>query len=101
MSILNPTPPDRMVDGQGRPYFLWDVDMTLARFKELLAGEDREVRAYLMAKLMRQAKPDDVFEFVTLAEIRAEWPRIQPFLGQSRAFWTWILAVWPGERHVA
>jgi hypothetical protein len=30
-----------------------------------------EIRAYYLGKLMRQAKPDDVFTFVTLAKIRA------------------------------
>ncbi len=87
-----------MVDGQGRPYFLWDMDMTLARFRELLAGDDIEVRAYMIGKLMRQAKPDDVFEFVTLEQIRIDWSRIEPFLGQTRPFWTWLLATWAEQR---
>jgi hypothetical protein len=98
VSILNPTPPEWMVDGQGRPYFLWDLEMTLERFREQLAGDDRDVRAYLMAKLMRQAKPDDVFQFVTVAQIRADWAKIEPFLGKSRPFWTWLLAQWAGDR---
>ncbi len=100
VSILNPTPPEWMVDGQGRPYFLWDMEMTLGQFRDQLAGDDREVRAYLIGKLMRQAKPDDVFQFVTLAEIRADWPRIEPYLGKSREFWTWLLGTWAGGRDV-
>jgi len=99
MSALNPTPPEKMVDGRGRPYFLWDSDMTLERFREKLAGSDREVRAYLTAKLMRQAKPDDVFQFVKLAGIRADWPLIEPHLGNTRAFWTWLLSVWAEQHH--
>lgn len=99
MSILNPTPPEWMVDGQGRPYFLWDTEMTLDRFREKLAGDDREVRAYLTAKLMRQAKPDDVFQFVTLKGIRADWTLIEPHLGNSRRFWTWLLSVWAEQRN--
>jgi len=31
--MLNPTPPERLVDPQGRPYFLWDVDITLEEFQ--------------------------------------------------------------------
>lgn len=38
---------------------------------------------------MRQAKPDDVFTFVTLAEIEALFPLIARYLGRSREFWTW------------
>ena len=29
MTVLARTPDDRLVDGAGRPYFLWDEDMTL------------------------------------------------------------------------
>jgi hypothetical protein len=97
MSVLNPTPPDRLVDGHGRPYFLWDVETTLDEFRAMLAGGDREVRAYLIAKLMRQAKPDDVFQFVTLEDIRRAWPLVERHLGRSRAFWTWILGAWRGN----
>jgi hypothetical protein len=39
-----------------------------------LADPDPEVRAYYLGKLMRQAKPDDVFTFVTLREIKALFP---------------------------
>jgi hypothetical protein len=94
MGVLNPTPPEDMVDREGRPYFLWDVDMTLDRFRELLADDNLEVRAYLVGKLMRQARPDDVFTFVTVAEIEALWPRLERYLGRTRKFWTWILAEW-------
>ena len=37
--------------------------MTLEEFQEGLRNADPDVRAYLVGKLMRQAKPDDVFEF--------------------------------------
>ena len=96
VTILNPTPPELLVDAKGRPYFLRDVDLTLDRFREMLAGEDLEVRAYLVGKLMRKAKPDDVFQFVTLAEIRELWPRVDRYLGPSREFWRWLLDLWPG-----
>jgi hypothetical protein len=94
VTLLNRTPQERMVDPQGRPYFLWDVDMTLARFRELLRHPNAETRAYAIGKLMRQAKPDDVFSFVTVAEIRQHWPRLEGYLGRTREFWRWLLATW-------
>ena len=94
VSALNPTSPDLLVDREGRPYFLWDLDMTLDRFRALLCEGDRDVRAWLVGKLMRQAKPDDVFQFVTVAEIRELWPDLDRYLGRTRAFWSWLLDAW-------
>jgi hypothetical protein len=94
MSALNPTPRRVLVDGKGRPYFLWDMDMTLDEFEGALRTLDPQIRGYLIAKLMRQAKPDDVFSFVTIAEIRAVWPFVESRLGQKKRFWHWLLGQW-------
>lgn len=94
MSVLNPTRKELLTDEQGRPYFLWDVDLTLDAFVLNLRNGSRAQRAYLVGKLMRQAKPDDVFEFVTLAEVRDLWPDLVGYLGRTREFWTWLLGVW-------
>jgi hypothetical protein len=93
--VLNPTPHSWLVDAQNRPYFLWDEDRTtLDDFVRRLADPDPETRAYAIGKLMRQAKPDDVFTFVTTRDIEALWPKVVVHLGTERAFWTWILASW-------
>jgi len=98
--MLAPTPADRLVDAQGRPYFLWDCEMTLDELRARLADPDPEVRAYLIGKLMRQAKPDDVFTFVSAREIRALWSRLERHLGKTRPFWTWLFATWESQGHV-
>ena len=97
MSVLNTTPPDRLTDLRGRPYFLWDLEMSLEQFKQALRHEDPEVRGYLLGKLMRQAKPDDVFVFASIAEIRDLWPKIHRYLGRSAAFWSWLFQVWEAQ----
>ena len=58
--MLRPTPQDRLVDAEGRLYFLWDCDLTLADFRRKLTEGDDEDRAYWLGTLMRQVKPDDV-----------------------------------------
>lgn len=93
-SLLHPTAADRLVDAAGRPYFLWDMDMTLAEFRRQLQAPDRATRAYFVGKLMRQAKPDDVFTFVSLATLGDLWDDVQPYLGRTRAFWHWLMAAW-------
>ncbi len=75
--------------------------MTLDVFRARLRDPDPEVRAYFLGKLMRQAKPDDVFSFVTLSEIEAQLPRIERYLGKSREFWNWLLDRWRTLTHGA
>lgn len=94
MAMLVRTPPDRLLDGKGRPYFLWDEDITVDEFRARLRDPDLAVRAYFLGKLLRQAKPDDVFTFVTLDELQREFPAVERYLGRTRAFWEWVLGRW-------
>ena len=94
MGRLNPTPPDKLTDSQGRPHFLWDVDMSLAELEARLRDPDPVVRGYFAGKVMRQAKPDDALQFVSVDTMRALWPHIEPYLGETREFWFWLLASW-------
>ena len=100
MSALNLTPGTAMTDARGRPYFLWDCDLTLEAFERRLEDPDQGVRAYFVAKLMRQAKPDDVFQFVTPRQILELWPELRRYLGRSRPFWTWLFEAWERQGRV-
>ena len=82
------------MDRRGRPYFLWDSDLTVDEFRDRLRDPNPDVRAYFIAKLMRQAKPDDVFTFVSLATIRDHWGGLNRHLGKQRDFWSWLLDTW-------
>lgn len=98
--MVNPTPAQYLADRNGRPYFLWDCQLTLEQFERGLRDPDSEVRAYLVGKLMRQAKPDDVFSFVSPRTIRELWPHLERYLGQSREFWTWLFERWESQGRV-
>ena len=98
--MLNPTPDHLLLDSQGRPYFLWDCDLTDQQFRDRLNNPDKRVRAYLLGKLMRQAKPDDVFRYTTTQRIREHWDLLLPYLGRTREFWTWIFERWETQGHV-
>ncbi len=93
-SILAPTPPEHLLDQQGRPYFLWDCDVDDAGLRARLADPDPVVRGYWLGKLMRQAKPDDVFTFVTWEFVLENWGLLLRHLGLSRPMWTWLRERW-------
>jgi hypothetical protein len=92
--MLNPTPDHQLTDATGRPYFLWDCEMTLDELESRLNDPDPATRAYLIGKIMRQAKPDDVFRFVNLETIGELWSDLQRYLGSTLEFWRWILTEW-------
>ncbi|MEX1363001.1 MAG: hypothetical protein AB1Z98_07740 [Nannocystaceae bacterium] len=86
-----PTPPDQLVDARGRPYFLWDTELTLEDWLALVRGPDPDDAAYWLARALRDAKPDDVLELVDWDWIERDFTRMAPFLGRRRAFWAWWL----------
>src|SRR5947209_7147891 len=51
--MIAPTPRDRRTDQQGRPYFLWDIEMTLDEFERAVRDEYSATRSYFIGKLMR------------------------------------------------
>jgi len=89
--MLCPTPPERLCDEQGRPYFLWDAELRLTELQDLLVSGSAEDRAWWAAKVMRQAKPDDAITVIGVAAMRELWPLLQPLLSDKLAFWTWYL----------
>lgn len=97
--MLAPTPRNRLLDDQGRPYFLWDVDMTLDEFTQRLTNAEPPVRAWLIGKMMRQAKPDDALQFVSAQQIADLFPVLEKHLGRTRDFWVWLLEEW-GRRGI-
>ncbi|MFT6395708.1 MAG: hypothetical protein ACJAYU_000450 [Bradymonadia bacterium] len=94
MLILNQTPSDKITDSTGQPYFVWDQRITLEEVEDGLRNPDPDVRVRFLGRLMRDARPDDVFLFVDADQIAFDWQKVAPFLGRKREFWTWLLGVW-------
>jgi len=92
--MLAPTPLEQLVDSQGRPYFLWDMEMTLEEFERAVNDPQSTTRSYLIGKLMRQAKPDDALQFISPQQMADLWPLIERYLGRTRPFWAWLLEQW-------
>ena len=46
------------------------------------------------ARVLREARFDDVWRFISVEEIVRMWPLLAPRLGRRRAFWTWMLDRW-------
>jgi len=66
-----------------------------AKIRYQLASPSESTR--LLAKLLREARDTDVWQFVSLAEVWRRWPAVAPQLGQRRGFWQFLLSQWQRE----
>jgi hypothetical protein len=80
-----------------RPYFLWDEDLSIGELRERLKGGDRSERLRLMAKMLREARDSDVWQFVTPAEVADALPALRKRLGRRRAFWDFLIEGWRAD----
>jgi hypothetical protein len=81
-------------DDAAQPYFIWDVPVTLGELKRLLRDPDQSVRALWIARVMREARYEDVWKLVSLEDVLTWFPRAQRHLGRSRRFWEFLLGEW-------
>ncbi len=77
-----------------RPYFLWDVDITDAEFRARLKHPDPAIRAQWQGRLLAQARYREVWDYISVAEILANWDAIQRHLGRSRRSWENLFDAW-------
>ncbi len=78
------------------PYFIWDYDLTDADVRAILHGDDEEQKAWLVARLLEAARYEDIWQYISLAELRAIFPKLQ-LRPQVRAAWEFALLVWAIE----
>ncbi len=77
-----------------RPYFFWDRHITVAELRDAIAATDHPEHFDLLAHLLREARPDEVWQYVTPQQVAAEWPSLAPRLGRRSDFWAWVIQSW-------
>ena len=78
------------------PYFIWDYDLTEADVRAILRGDDEGQKAWLVARLLESARYEDIWQYISLAELRTIFPKLQ-LKPQVRAAWEFALSVWTTE----
>ena len=90
-----------LTDPNTRPWFLWDEDVSVSELRAILGDEAHPRWVELAAKVMREARDDEVWVFLRLARVAARYSEIRPRLGRRRAFWDDLLEGWRGDGLVA
>lgn len=81
-----------------RPYFLWEYDLGEADVRAILRDGESQGKSWLVARILESAAYEDVWKYLTLAELRAIFPSLQ-LKPQVRAAWEFAFQIWDGESH--
>jgi hypothetical protein len=77
------------------PYFNWDAPVTNAAVRQAIAEGTEDDKVFWIAKIMREARYDDVWKYVSLRhDVMPRWPTIEPQLGRWRDKWRFLIAAW-------
>ena len=78
------------------PEFLWwdGVQVTADELRRHLHAPDAAERALWAGRILREARYQDVWTWLSLAEILRDWPLIRRNLGRRRAMWDSLLEGW-------
>lgn len=77
------------------PYFNWDAAVTNEAVRRALREGTEEDRLYWIARIMREAQYNDVWQYVSLrGDLLPRWDVVRPRLGKRRAFWEFLIDRW-------
>ena|SRR5437763_910578 len=85
-------------DPDAYPYFLWDDPITNAELRKRLATGSPPERTRLLGKVLREARNDECWRYITPQEFSDRWEELSPHLGRRRPFWLWLLGKWKEQR---
>jgi hypothetical protein len=77
-----------------RPYFLWDTPMSAGELRRRLAEAPEEERLMWMGRILREARYQDVWAFISLGDLLPRWECLRTRLGRKTAFWEFLLRKW-------
>jgi hypothetical protein len=74
--------------------FLWDEPLTRGDLKKILAGENEEERLYYAAKILREARFEEVWNYLSPKFLASHWEELRRRLGRKKWFWEFFYATW-------
>lgn len=75
-------------------WFPWDRALSAHETRVILADHRHPRRTAIIALILREARPDQVWDWLTPSEVAAALPTVEVRLGRARSFWRWLIARW-------
>ena len=94
-----PLKPLASPQGQKRPPFLWDYDLTQDQIHEILKkpglSSDKQ---WLIERILREARFDEATRYLTVGEIQEALPHLR-LPEPIRQRWEYAISRWTGKNH--
>lgn len=86
--------PIKQVETTPRPKFLWDYDVSATQIQEILHRSGwSDQRRWIVARLLTQARFDEIFRYLTVADIRQALPKLR-LPPKMRQRWEYAVQRW-------
>jgi hypothetical protein len=77
-----------------RLYFFWDYDLTEDDLRAILRGDNEVEKAWAITRLLEAAKWEDIWRFITLDDLHANFDRLRFRFARDREMWDYALQRW-------
>ena len=77
-----------------RLYFFWDYDISEEDLRAILAGENEVEKAWAITRLLEAARWQDIWRFITLNDLRANFDHLRFRFARDRETWAYALRLW-------
>jgi hypothetical protein len=83
-----------MPESVQRPYFLWDYDLNNEQVRAILGSDAVMEKAWLVSRILQYARWDDIWRYLTLADIRQVFDSLRFRRPQDKELWAYALRKW-------
>lgn len=77
-----------------RLYFFWDYDLTEDDLRAILRGDNEFEKAWAITRLLEAARWEDIWRYITLDELRANFDRLRFRFARDREMWAYAIQRW-------
>lgn len=85
---------DRVTQPGQRPYFFWDYEISDEEIRRILRDGSPSEKAWVISRILEYAKWDDIWRYLTLADIREHLAHLHFRRPQDRELWAYALDRW-------
>jgi hypothetical protein len=96
--LANPLPDSRAKEPGALPhnrlYFFWDYDLSEQDIRRIVRQGDLAEKAWVISRILEYAKWEDIWRYLTVADIRSNFEQLSFRRAQDRELWAYALDRW-------